>query len=876
MLTTGVPAQDAALATAQTSVDREVYKVITIDWNRNGLFNHPYSDVSPAASDAQIDRAFSSSLPENVNAAAGFTSARADITFGGNIKEIPVRRLFDPYDTSSPVLGASIIGTPIRVVMRTRTAVGDVDLNAFNGWISSYNYQRVAGGVSVTAVDNYDLTGAEVSLPRWAAMTTSTTNAWYEFTLGAALPISGKWVTLELLRQMGRSPIREPRGDTYSYQSLIGSTLPSFGYGDISNVYALDTYIDNMPYWSAYPDGWQGPDFVEIVNGDVRHPLDKLSVGASTTLHSANQQVYVPADGSGGAEADIGFVANCFVDAAGAGDTDTAWSSSFCLEDFKLGELPFVNTTVREDPFLYSGRLVVSGLFNGQVQVYLRENWNSSYQRQWQWTSVSSLPVTSGFDNPHEVWVKVRFLSGQIIPEVRFNGTIQSLTTNMSPGNVGYRYRALSGGDIAGNGSGDATDTSAGKNGGQPRNGRANVIITDNASNQVSLFPNIFGAEWFGGGAGVQYISKPAFPKLANGKPRVVFKTKSGQIDLPGWLYYLPEVDRSTGWETLMAHIAGFQGLSWIDEYGTMYIGDASAGQLPTIPAVGAVPDLTLDSLEEVPVNPSDDNRRNNVLLNGQFRGSYIGFVYEQKGATERKALVNTSYSAVLPMPPEAIMYNQKMVGDSATPPPNGDADVNIRSGHASAVWAFQTNTAASNWQASLAVVPNQPRLLKGLWNNFDTSQIYMGSYLLANQANFRASGRLLSPAIPVQGSAKDAVSISAIGTRTLSIDTTEWLQSEESGDRIAEALITNLSTAAPLVDNLTTPGDPRRQVFDVVRVIPGREQEPGTVFFAQILSKTTRHSAGEYTDTLKLRVLGNPGTAVWDSAIWDTSVWNA
>lgn len=876
MLTTGVPANDVALASAATAVSREVYKIVEVDWDRNGTFSNAYSNVSDAASETLIDRAHSSSLPDNVNAAAGFTSARADVTLGGNLNEVPVRRLFDPYDPTSPLSGYSVVGTPLRIRLRTRTPLGDIDLDAFNGWISAYQYHRISGDVTVTAVDNYDLTGAEVSLPRWAAMTTSPTNAWYEWTIGSSLPLSGKWVTLELLRQMGRSPIREPRGDTYSFQSMIGSLLPAHGYGTVSNVYQLDKNINDPLYQSVYPDGWTGPDFIESVSGTTRHVLDKLTIGSwSTNLHATNTPVYVPENGTGDPEADIGCVLNCFIDSSGAGNTNVAWTSKFFLEDFKLGEMPFVNSTVQESPFSYSGRIVFEGLYNGQVRVSVYENLNSSFNRVWIWTTVASLPVTSGYSTPHEVWMKMRFTSGQIIPEIRFNGTVQTLTVNSNPGNFGYRYRALSGGDIAGNGTGDATDVSAGKNGGKPRNGRSNTILTDNNSNQTTLFANVFAVEWFGGGAGVSYISKPAYPMLPNGKPRVVFKTRTGQADLPGWLYYLPEVDRATGWDTILAHIAGFQGLSWIDEYGTLYIGDASYGQLPAIPAVGSVPDITLDSLQDVAVNPTDDNRRNNVILNGQFRGSYVGFVYEQQGATEKRTLVGESYSSVLPMPPEAIMYNQKMVGDSATPPANGDADVDIRSGHASAVWAFQTNTPGSNWQASLAVVPGQPRLLKGLWNNFDTSQLFMGSYLGANQANFRASGRLLSTAIPVQGTATDPSSIAAIGTRTLSIDTTEWLQSEESGDRIAEALITNLSTPAPVVENLETPGDPRRQVFDVVRVVAGGEQEPGAVFFAQILSKTTRHSGDEYTDTLQLRVLGNPGTALWDSALWDSSVWS-
>jgi hypothetical protein len=77
------------------------------------------------------------------------------------------------------------------------------------------------------------------------------------------------------------------------------------------------------------------------------------------------------------------------------------------------------------------------------------------------------------------------------------------------------------------------------------------------------------------------------------------------------------------------------------------------------------------------------------------------------------------------------------------------------------------------------------------------------------------------------------------------------------------------------LVEELVVPADPRNQVFDVIKVVAGAEQDSGAVFYGQILSKTTRWTGSEYTDTLGLRLLGNPGSGVWGSGIWGTSNWS-
>jgi hypothetical protein len=872
--------QVAPLSDALDAPVREAFAVVLVDWDRDGSFDHEYSDLTEIVESVNVDRSYASSLPDGVNAIAGFASGGLDLTMSGaTSNDVRALTLFDPYDGNSPLASYEVVGTPIKVLWRVRTAIGDVDLPGFFGNIRSYKIRKVSGVVQITGVDNYDLIGAEVSLPRWAAQTTSPRSDWYENAFGTALPISTQWAIDEVLRQTGRSRIREPRGDTYSYMSNIGSALPSIG--EVANMYQLGYYVNSvLPGGYYYPDStWRIPACARNTNLDVPVPV---IYGTSLAVHSASTAVYVPSNATSEVEADIGCVLNTMIGQGFSSSTDTAIESRFYLEDTKWGESPFVSPTVYTDSIIFPGRLVLEVLFNGFVRVTVMEGASMSGYRTWVWTSTAALPAVTWtspavvYPTPNEVWLKVRFLNNQIIPEVRFNGTVQTLTATANPGNFGYRYQNISGGDVAGNGSGDATDTAAGQNGGKPRNGRTNMILTNLANKGGSVGHRSFGIEWFGGGAGVSYLTRPAFPMLDNGKPRVSFKRQTDRTYTPlgslGYLYHLPEVNRANGWETLKNIVSAEQGLLWTDENGTLNFGDASWGQTPTIPDVTQQV-ITLDSLNEVEINPTDNNRRNNVILNGQFRGSTLGYAYEQQTGTEKYTPANTTVSNVLlPLKTDATMFNQRIAGETSVPP-TSEANVEMRTGHVSTVNASSRAAATAGWQVSVAPAGTDFRNILGSWKSATTDQ-FIGAFNGANQGNFRVAGRLMTDAIALQGSARDTDSIARIGVRTLSIDTNEWLQSEYTANMVAGSLLSTLVKPAPQVNDLSVPADPRRQLWDIVRITADDPQASGSIFYAQIVSKTTRWSGDEYTDTLTLRVLGNPGEGAWNSGTWDSSTW--
>lgn len=870
MLSTGDSNLDAALKNELSARISETYARVSIDWAKDGSYGSPYADLSTAVANVSVDRSFNSNLPDGVNAVAGFTSARMDVTLGGNQDKGPsIRRLFDPYDPMSPTASLNLVGTPIKLEWVTKTVLGEAVLPGFTGHVQSYSYHRVDGTVALTCVDNYRETGASVSLPRWAVASTSPTATYGNGPdwSGAENPISAKWVLHEVLRQLGVPMLRFPRSDAVSYQSMIGSTLPSYGLGRVDNWYQLRSNVDTMP-WQY---GSTGVPALEEFGGNTaaygqeRFPVDKMVRTASVNLHTANRQVFLPQASTDPAQ-EIGFVCNWY--RANPTGTDPIWQHRFYLEDFRLGEQPYVDSGAYEDPVYQCAQVMITGYVDGTVKVYVRENWNSSYQRAWTWTTPTStaLPVNiSDLGNPHEIYVKIRFTYNGVFPEVRFNGTVQSLTASSgNPGpNLGVRYRLVS-----------TTDINNPTNGGKPRKNRGNVVQTDCASDNATEFPYLFAAEWFAPAAGVtaSYQSNPAFPVQTNGKPYTRYLTQYYDYHTDGWLHFLPEVNGQEGWEVLKNYIEGIRGLMWKDEYGALNIGDATLGQLPTLRPGTQTEDITLDSFDEININPSSDNRRNKVIVNGAFRGSSFNWVYQQQSARDKYTPPNKALNATLSLPAEAIMVNSRVAADT---PPTNEQDIDIMTGHCCAVNTYDFTTASTQFQVD-SQVTNDPRFFQILWANLQNSDDnYTGSYPGGNQGYFLVSGRVLSEAQPIQGVQQDATSIANIGTRTLSLDTTDWVQNQLAANAIAKALLGALTAPAPIVDDLEVPANPQRQVFDIVRLVTQQPEEPGAEIYAQIISKTTRQDSNTYTDTLKLRVLSNPGSGYWGSGIWGSSTWS-
>lgn len=874
------PLKADALSKALDASTREAYAVLTFDWDRNNTFGSAYADMSEVVTELLTDRSYSANLPDGLNVVSGFASGELQATLGGSrpVDNVPVALLFDPYTGSSPLATYEILGTPVNLVWRVRTALGDVDTQGFRGFIRSFQINRAQGTVQIVAADNLDIAGADVELPRWAAATTSPISAtWRQYpysnnNVGSALPINSRWAIEETLRQSGRSLTRAPRSDALFYTTLRGSSLPNIG--SIANVYQLGSSPiaasgQGVSYYTV-SDGSKIPSFTSAesrpqMHGTVRQVDSRYACKPFNPNNDQFVAAYVPQNGTAETPVDIGTSFLWYPETAPTPTpANYSFRSYFYLEDYRAGELPFGDFTfVVEDPEYNSGRCQVEIQDDRKLTLTVRENTASGYNRIWTWTF--TLPTAP--TEPLEIYAKFRFSNNSITAELRLDGVVQTLTPGGSnPSGVGYRYRPVN------------EYTEWWKNGGKPRLFRPNAVwlyMYDFNFGTGGEYHSSSDVEWFGGYNGVTYQARPKLGTLPNGKPTFVYHGNSLATRIPsgpqGMLYNMPQVESRDGWNLLAEILAGESGLLWTDEYGTLHIANASYHQTPVV----SVADHTLsdDQIMDLILNPSDDNRRNRVITPVSFKGSSIGFVWAQPGARDRYIAAGSAPPPErVEMPTDAVMYNTRLIRDSEVPPTDSTTD-SVESGHISVVKYNDVNTGSTDYSAEVYPTPGDTRSFRiSSWAGPSVVDLLFGSYKGANQPNLRVSGVLEGAETTSVSAVSDSTSVAAIGRRSVNLPANPWTQSKYIAAATGAALLGSLVNPAPLVENVVVPADPRRQVFDTVK-IPNETGFSG-VIYAQILSKVTRYNAGEFTDTLTLRILNNPGTALWDSGIWDTDSW--
>lgn len=858
------PSIATALDDAMSAPLREVFAVVRFDWARDNFATlTPYTDLSDMADDVMVDRSYQSTLPEGLNVISGFSSGALNMTLRGTIASGPqtAMQLFDLYDGNSALAAYNIIGTPVDIRWRVRTALGDVDTQGFSGHVRGFKLHRLTGEVELSAVDNYDLIGPSVSLNRWGVTTEDpNSRVWTDdpsrmgslLPFYSALPIHARWVTEELTRQMGRSTTREARPDALTYHSLIASPLPSIG--DISNSHMLTRWITTDGKWSSQDSAYI-------------HAIDTLNgfptMGGGRTWCATDRTVLVPT-GSGNPDQEIACVFNFYKPTALTGAT-VLFQSSFYLDDWRYNNMYLV---AAESPYAASGKCTVQVLTDGTIKVVINETTTMSGYRTWTFTATTNIAVNAAAFQ--ELWVKVKF-SSNMRPTGYLNGTLLSWTQTGSA-DAYYRYRTV---DFSSN-------ADLGKAGGIPSSGRTNAVVIE-SNNTGGGVPLTFGVEWFGGNNTVlTYDFKPSRPSRPNGAPRVKYWAgiTPGFMRgaLKGLIYNFPEVDGADGLAALQDVVSAECGTLWTDEYGTLNIADASWQIPPTPTDPSLYLHLTDDQIADLVINPTDDNRRNAISYNGTFKGTKLGWVYEQQDALSKfidTATPSRSFSKFAPT--SALQINASMIADSAvTPDATHPKDINPNVSHVSAMLA-NGDAPASTWNYSITPVNRGRGYLEAVTNPTVFGlpvAFYVGTYTDFQTANLRIAGLLESEEQVVNYKQSNSLGVATYGKRNLVLDTAPWRQSAATAHLVSNALLATLSDPAPQVENLTLPGDPRRQLWDTAYVDVGTNQEVSGKFFGQVLSKTTRWSRREFTDTLGLRVLGDPGSARWGIGIWNQSTW--
>jgi hypothetical protein len=154
------------------AMERRWYVEMKVDWNRDGLFDHPLSDLSNFADNITVDRSLAGSAPQEIMLIEGAAAAELRFDIGGHdgqdFEGLNLVAAFSPYNGLSPFYNLDPVGCEITYRIGIDTSVGIVWYSQFVGNIRTITPNRASNTVSITALDRVEKLRTPVRFPVWA------------------------------------------------------------------------------------------------------------------------------------------------------------------------------------------------------------------------------------------------------------------------------------------------------------------------------------------------------------------------------------------------------------------------------------------------------------------------------------------------------------------------------------------------------------------------------------------------------------------------------------------------------------------------------------------------------------------------------------
>lgn len=168
-------AGDAEVAAVIEGAARNLGIAVVADWNADGGYDHPYSDLSTLVAEASLQRMLNGALPPEVQLVEGYSSTELVLTLAGKraTTELDAVQLFSPYRTDSPLYAMVLEGAHIHYDVIVYTATGPAYIRQFSGRVRRISMNRASGTVTITCLDLAEALRNPISLPRWSALDSS-------------------------------------------------------------------------------------------------------------------------------------------------------------------------------------------------------------------------------------------------------------------------------------------------------------------------------------------------------------------------------------------------------------------------------------------------------------------------------------------------------------------------------------------------------------------------------------------------------------------------------------------------------------------------------------------------------------------------------
>lgn len=213
---------DVELAQAVNARSRRFSARLMVDWNRDGQFDHPYSDLSKLVVEATTDRSMEGALPENATLIEGYSAAQLTVKLEGRraYGEPSAAQLFAPYSTRSPLYNIPRKNVPVYYSIIVHTATGLREIRQFTGWTREITASSADATATLRCLDFAEPLRAPITLPVWA----------HEQRTDEGALINSQWLIDYVLRRNGyfQSPPMVP--ECRFSATLHGSQIVETGY----------------------------------------------------------------------------------------------------------------------------------------------------------------------------------------------------------------------------------------------------------------------------------------------------------------------------------------------------------------------------------------------------------------------------------------------------------------------------------------------------------------------------------------------------------------------------------------------------------------------------------------------------------------------
>lgn len=812
------------LIEALYSTVREQSDVLVFDWDRNGLFNHEYSDLSNAVVSAELDRAsLQTDLPESVNIVQGFSSAELSITLSGKrySDEPSLASTLSPFNPEGPFFNDDLTGTPVRYSKQVFLANGEaVSIRQFTGVIRDVQFNIRNDTIDLLCTDIAPWSNNVMTLPHWAVDRFIR----YEEEIGATRPINAAWVFNECMRQAGTDIGPPERDDCVFSASLVGSALPSIGTPQQLDVMYSDAHKLPVPDETAL---WESGKFAPAMRRlDPGHSSSDIM----TNRFESSGPILVPAganqfDGPFPMDDRIFGQAVWFESMGGPAEAVPGESDDYWKKEGFLAAIGWDSNTG-----LLNGYFQV--LNTGQICVTLFSDLFDSYSI-YQWTYP---PQPAGWRyfaaeirlSNDSMTVKAWCDDVELVPST--SATAPAFIYYTTPANFDDPRRYL-------------FDRFHGFIGSF---GRAQYY-------QCYTAEDTTGTTWL-------YEPGQGNPPLTlDGKPHAIFAGCIAEMS------YIPEVWNEPIWNVLQNLANGEFAAMLTNEYGQIYwkTHPSLRQETPTL----ASAEYTVDNLLDLALNPSLDQYKNSLVL---------GYT---NGAQDAVDLWSPDNGSQFPTPDDGVWRISDWIRVDGMVMP--DTTPELREGNSDFINTVYNRTYFSQVSGTWLNDSTRDMVNEGysFWTELEISDdqrsfrvyswvppqanitgAYVGGQMTDNPSDIPGP-RFIVRAKAYTGSTEhyyaldDAEEIAEHGRFSLILEPTEWRQTLATVFTLAPWLLEDVTVPVPVINNLKIPTDPRIQITDVIGL---RATGPLDAYvIAQVVG--IRRSAPESVDYLDVRILKTP-----------------